>query len=61
LIELRSDGTAGTAQRVPLKQPFTSFFTATPRAGSSPSPFLDLLGHRTGGGQTISYAKVRIP
>lgn len=61
LIELRDDGGAGRPQRVPLRQPFTSFFTATPRAGSSPSRFLDLLGHRAGGGQTISYARVRIP
>lgn len=61
LVELRADGTAGEALRVPLKHPFTSFFTATPRAGSAPSSFLDLLGHRTGGSQTISYAQVRIP
>ncbi len=60
LVELRADGTPGEAWRVPLKQPFTSFFTATPRAGSAPSHYLDLLGHRAGAGQTISYARVAI-
>jgi hypothetical protein len=61
LLELRADGRPGETSRVPLKQPFTSFFTATPRAGASPSPYLDLLGQRAGAGQTISYARVKMP
>lgn len=43
-----------------FKQPFTSFFTATPRAGSKPSRFLDLLGHQAHRPRSISYARIRI-
>lgn len=45
---------------IPFAQPFTSYFTATPRAGSKPSRFLDMLGHRAGESSTISYARVRL-
>jgi hypothetical protein len=44
--------------RIPLKQPFTDFFTATPRAGSAPAKYLDLLGQRPGVPNTIGYARV---
>lgn len=50
----------GPQVTVPLDLPFTSFFTATPRSGSLPSPVVDLLGTRTGESRTIAYARVRI-
>ena len=45
---------------VPLKKPFTDFFTATARAGSPPSKTLELFGTRQGSNATISYARIRI-
>lgn len=60
LLEIRSDGSVGPAVRVPLQKPFGSFYTATVRAGSPPSQTLELLGTRQGGGNTISYARIRI-
>jgi len=60
LLEIRQDGTASDPVRVPLADPFTSFFTATPRAGSPPSNVLELLGEclRTQG--TVRYARIRL-
>ncbi|MBI2950042.1 MAG: hypothetical protein HYY23_20610 [Verrucomicrobia bacterium] len=60
LVELEPNGMPGPAWKVPLKAPFTSFFTATPRAGSPPSNTLELLGQQAGKLQTISYARIRI-
>lgn len=45
--------------RLPLRYPLSTYFTATVRAGSAPSELLDLLGHRVGANQTISYARIR--
>jgi len=60
LFEMLPDGTAGAPVRVPFDRPFTSFFTATVRGGSAPSDILDLLGVRAGGGNAISYARIRL-
>ncbi|MHB9005778.1 MAG: hypothetical protein ACYDC1_02490 [Limisphaerales bacterium] len=60
LVELRSEGVAGSWQTVPFEKPFEDFVTATPRAGSSPSNWIDLLGTRVGASSTLSYARVRI-
>ena len=60
LMELRPDGTSGPEVRVPLKQPFREYFTATVRAGSPPSTILDVLGHRVGAANTVSYARIRL-
>ncbi|MBM4028824.1 MAG: hypothetical protein FJ280_26030 [Planctomycetes bacterium] len=60
LLEIRSDGSAGNAVRVPLKRPFTDFFTATIRAGSPPSNTLELLGTQQGSRATISFARLRL-
>jgi hypothetical protein len=54
------DGEPGAAVRIPFKQPFTSFFTATVRGGSPPASTLDLLGQRAGAPLAISYARVRL-
>jgi hypothetical protein len=45
---------------VPFAKPFTSYFTATTRGGSSPSKTLDLLGERQGVPGTMSYARVKL-
>jgi len=58
LLELTLGGVPGTPVKLPLKQPFSSFFTATVRAGSTPSPILDLLGTLNGVNDVIHYAKV---
>ena len=58
--EIRSDGRVTAPVRIPLKQPFTSFFTTTVRGGSPPSRTLEMLGQRAGAGNTISYARVRL-
>jgi hypothetical protein len=51
----------GKAAPVPLalREPFTTFFTATERGGSRPSELLDLFGVAQDG-QTLRYARVRL-
>lgn len=60
IMELRADGTVSESRRVPLKIPFTGYFTATVRAGSPPSNTLELLGHHAGKPMTLSYARIRL-
>lgn len=58
--EVFADGTLSTPLKIPFLKPFTSYFTATPRAGSKPSKYLDFFGHRTGESTAISYGRVRL-
>lgn len=58
LLEIKAGGEVGPSVRVPLKRPFTEFFTATPRAGSPPTTTLDLLGLQAGSSTNISYARI---
>jgi hypothetical protein len=60
VMELHPGGAANESVPVPLKEPFTSFFTATVRAGSPPSNTLELLGQRGGKPLAISYARIRL-
>ncbi len=60
LIEIHEDGTSSPPVPVPLADPFTSFFTATPRAGSPASNVLELLGECRLTQRTIRYARVRL-
>lgn len=60
VVEILPDGKIGTPVRLPLERPFTSYFTTTTRGGSPPSATLEMLGHREGLDQTISYARVRL-
>lgn len=60
LLEILPDGSITGSDRVPLKKPFTDFFTATTRAGSPPSKTLEVLGTQQGSGNAISYARIRI-
>ncbi|MEW6238624.1 MAG: hypothetical protein AB1656_24840 [Candidatus Omnitrophota bacterium] len=49
----------GEAKPIPLKEPFTTFFTVTERGGSKPSNWIDLYG--TGGRPNVlRYARVRL-
>jgi len=60
LLEIRPDGSVGKVVSVPLQRPFTSFFTATVRAGSSPSNALELLGTRHRSAGVISFARIKL-
>ncbi len=60
VMEILSSGKAGEAGRVGFKSPFTSYFTATVRAGSPPSETLELLGQHEGAPQTMSYARIKL-
>jgi hypothetical protein len=60
VMEIRSNGEAVGQVRVPLKKPFTSFFTTTVRAGSPPSKTIELLGQREGAPLTMSYARINL-
>jgi hypothetical protein len=57
---LREMREGGEEIRVPLKRPFTEFFTATPRAGSEPSFYIDLMGQQAGLNNRIHYARIRL-
>jgi len=59
LLEITAGGIPGTSMVLPLKKPFSSFFTATVRAGSKPSEVIDMLGVPEGIKNTISYARIR--
>ncbi len=60
LQEVAADGTVGEPVAIPFARPFTSFFTATPRGGSAPSGWIDLLGVQSGAQNAIGYARVRV-
>ena len=60
LIEIGADGMVGKAETLPLRQPFSQFFTATVRAGSAPSNLVEMLGQPAGGGTVIRYARIRL-
>lgn len=60
LMELGDDGTPGTTVTIPMKHPMNSFFTATVRAGSAPSEWIDMLGTRAGEANCIYYARLRL-
>ncbi len=58
-VAIGPGGVPGPHVRVPI-DPFNAYFTATVRAGSPPSRWIELLGHRVGRPTTISYARVRL-
>ncbi len=60
ILEILPDGRQSPAAVVPLKRPFTRFFTATWRSGSPRSRVLDIYGTQAGGGNTLSYARIRL-
>lgn len=60
VMEILPGGNTGETVKVGFKLPFTSYFTATVRAGSPASETLELLGLREGAPQTLSYARVKL-
>lgn len=60
VVEVLASGELSAPESIALQQPFGSYFTATVRAGSPPSRWLEMLGPRNGLPQTISYARVRL-
>ena len=58
-VAIGPGGVPGPHVRVPM-DPFNAYFTATVRAGSPPSRWIELLGHRVGRPTTINYARVRL-
>jgi hypothetical protein len=60
LVEMYPDGVLGKEEILPLKQPFSNFFTATVRAGSKPSDIIDILGMPEGVENAIHYARITI-
>lgn len=61
IIEIEQEGGGvGPVIRVPLNKPLSMYMTATSRAGTAPSKFIDLLGTESGDPSTIRYVRVRI-
>ena len=61
LMEILPGGGHTEPVKVGLKNPFTSFMTATVRGGSQPSNILDVLGTCNGKpGTAICYARIRL-
>jgi hypothetical protein len=60
MMELSADGVPGPSVKIPLKQAFSSFFTATIRAGSKPSTTIDMLGTLVGVRNSINYACIQL-
>jgi len=60
LLEVLPGGKHSPPVRVPLAHPFSSFFTATWRAGCDPSPILDVLGEGPERPRTMRYARIRL-
>ena len=59
LVEIDSNGVAGPAVTVSIKNPIVSFFTASPRAGSLPDWRIDLYGSPSIGAG-MRYAQLEI-
>lgn len=60
LFEIKAGAVASVPVRLPLEKPFISFFTATPRAGSPLSPYLEMFGQQRGDPNAIHYARLRL-
>ena len=60
ILEVFMDGGIGSASKLPLKTPFTSYFTATVRAGSAPSTTLEMFGQQANRPKTMNYARIRL-
>ena len=60
VLEILPDGSTSNPVRVPLKAPFSGFFTATTRAGSLPSDYVEVLGSPAANSRTMSYARIKL-
>jgi len=59
IVEIRNGESTGQFQTIPLKTPFSSFFTASVRAGNTPSNILDLHGVCPNSNQ-LRYAAIKL-
>jgi hypothetical protein len=59
-MEIDSGGIPGEPVTLDMKYPLSAFFTATVRAGSRPSEYIDMLGTPDSVKNTISYARIRV-
>lgn len=60
LLRIDEGFQVGEPITLPLKRPFTDFFTTTIRAGSPRSNVIELLGRQAGRGNVMSYARIRV-
>jgi hypothetical protein len=60
IVEMTPDGFPGKPVKLPLKQPFSNFFTASVRAGSTASYIIDLFGTPEGVNNAMHYAKIQL-
>ncbi len=61
IVEIYPDHSLGEPVKVELQHPFTSFMTATWRAGCEPSHIIDVYGTCAGKpGGTLCYARIRL-
>ncbi len=60
IMEINQHGTVGPAIKVPLAKPLNMYMTATSRAGTTPSKFLDLLGVAPAEPNEIRYVRVKV-
>jgi hypothetical protein len=60
LREIYPDGEIGNEVVLPLKQPFSNFFTSTVRAGSKPSDIIDIFGTPDGVINAMHYSQILI-
>lgn len=58
MVEVLPDFSLSMSVRVPLKRPFSNFFTATVRGGSEPSDILDIYGKDDK--NEMRYARIKI-
>jgi len=59
IVEIKNGAPAGVFRTIPLEKPFSSFFTATIRAGNKPSAILDLHG-TSPNSNSLRYAAIKL-
>ena len=60
VVEVLGEDKLGETATVPLKYPFGSYFTTTPRGGSALSRTLEYFGPRVGSNGRLCYARVKL-
>lgn len=60
LMELYSDETLSTPNKIYLNSPLNVFQIASQQNGSTPSPYLDIIGLPEWGGTTLNYVRIKI-
>lgn len=60
LMELFADGSVSMPHIIPMKNPMSFFFTATPRGGSLPSETIDIIGRGNSDTNLVRYARIKL-